>query len=90
MIVVGWNNGSPNNRTGAGYGIRMVREDRDMYFQKTWPSVIIEFDTGDLLDVRLSDSFWRGCTELRNAKIGNGCLTMSLLRGQKVTPQISN
>ena len=31
MIVVGWNNGSPNNRTGAGYGVRIVREDRDMY-----------------------------------------------------------
>ena len=32
MIVVGWNNGSPNNRTGAGYGVRIVREDRDMVF----------------------------------------------------------
>ena len=49
MIVVGWNNGSPNNRTGAGYGVRIVREDRDMYFQNTWSSVIIELDNGDLL-----------------------------------------
>jgi len=86
MIVVGWNNGSPNNRTGAGYGIRMVREDRDMYFQKTWPSVIIELDTGDLLDVRLSDSFWRGCTELRNAKIGKWMLDNELAPWPKGDP----
>jgi len=86
MIVVGWNNGSPNNRTGAGYGVRIVREDRDMYFQNTWSSVIIELDNGDLLDVKLSASFWRGCTELRNAKIGKWMLEQGLAPWPKGDP----
>lgn len=38
MIVSGWNNGSPNNRTGAGYGIRISKDDRD----EEWDSVEIE------------------------------------------------
>ncbi len=42
MKVKGWNNGSPNTITGAGYGIRInKKEDRDRYFQKTWKEVII-------------------------------------------------
>lgn len=74
MIVVGWNNGSPNNRTGAGHGIRIVREDREKHFQRAWPFVTIQLDDGYLVDVKLSDSFWRGCTELRSAKIGKWLL----------------
>jgi len=29
MIVTGWNNGSPNNSTGARYGIKIDPSDRD-------------------------------------------------------------
>ena len=64
----------------------MVREDRDMYFQNTWSSVIIELDNGDLLDVRLSASFWRGCIELRNAKIGKWMLEQGLAPWPKGDP----
>ena len=74
MIVVGWNNGSPNNRTGAGYGIRIKREDRDRYFQRRWPFVTIEAGKGNIIKVNLSSSFWKGCTELRSAKIGKWML----------------
>ena len=63
MIVVGWNNGSPNDRTGGGYGIRVTREDRDRYFQVGWPSVTIELDKENMIEVSLSDSFWRGCID---------------------------
>ncbi len=70
MIVAGWNNGSPNNKTGAGYGIRITRQDQERYFKKSWSSITIEFDNGDSVDIRLSDSFWRKCLELRDAKIG--------------------
>lgn len=70
MIVVGWNNGSPNDRTGAGYGIRITRADRDRYFEKSWKSVIIELEGEGSIGVRLSDSFWENCIELRSSKIG--------------------
>ena len=86
MIVVGWNRGSPNNRTGAGYGIRIAREDRDKCFRKAWTSVTIELDNGDLVDVRLSDSFWSGCTELRRAKLGKWMLDHELAPWPKGKP----
>jgi len=78
MKVVGWDNGSPDNRTGEGYGIRIVPKDRDRYFQRTKSSVHIELENGDLVKVKLSDSFWRDCAELRSAKIGKWMLKVGL------------
>ena len=78
MKVVGWDNGSPNNRTGEGYGIRIVPKDRDRYFQRTKSSVHIELENGDLAKVKLSDSFWRDCVELRSAKIGKWMVNVGL------------
>jgi len=74
MIVSGWNNGSPNNRTGAGYGIRLSKEDRDKYFQREWDFVKIELENGDVVEVKLSNSFWSNCSELRSSKIGKWML----------------
>ena len=39
-----------------------------------------------LLDVRLSASFWRGCTELRNVKIGKWMLEQGLAPWPKGDP----
>ena len=74
IVAFGWNNGSPDNRTGAGYGIRLSKEDRDRYFQREWDSVEIELENGELVKVRLSNSFWRRCVELRSSKIGRWML----------------
>ena len=70
MIVSGWNNGSPDNRTGVGYGIRMSRGDRDEYFDPEWSSVMIELEGMGETEVNVTPSFWRRCTELRKADIG--------------------
>ena len=78
MIAVGWNNGAPNNRTGAGYGIRIAPKDRDAHFQQEWPFVVIELEGDGEVKVSLSDSFWRGCTELRSARIGKWLLRQGL------------
>ena len=86
MIVVGWNNGSPNDRTGGGYGIRVTREDRDRYFQRRWPSVTIELDKENMIEVKLSDSFWRGCIELRSKRIGKWMLDRRLAPWPKGSP----
>jgi hypothetical protein len=78
MKVVGWNNGSPDNRNGEGYGIRIVPKDRDVYFQRTKSSLHIELGDGHLVMFRLSDSFWGDCVELRSPKIGKWMLNVGL------------
>ncbi|RLI81964.1 hypothetical protein DRP04_05000 [Archaeoglobales archaeon] len=70
LIVSGWNNGSPNNETGAGYGIRISKKDRDKYFRREWEFVEIELEDDEVITVRLSSSFWKDCSELRSSKIG--------------------
>jgi len=70
MIVTGWNNGSPSNNTGAGYGIPITAQDRDKYFKNSWSSVKIELEGGNTVEIRLTKSFWKKCPELRSVKIG--------------------
>ena len=86
MIVTGWNNGSPDDRTGAGYGIRITRRDQTSYFNKSWSSITIQLENGDSVDIRLSDSFWRRCSELRNAKIGKWMINNRLAPWSKGSP----
>lgn len=52
MIVSGWNNSSPNNRTGARYGIRISKKDRDKYFCREWNFVEIELESDEIVEVR--------------------------------------
>lgn len=85
IIVSGWSNGSPNNETGAGYGIRISKEDRDEYFNRDWEFVEIELDD-DIVKVRLSNSFWKGCTELRSSKIGKWMLEKGFAPWPKGNP----
>ena len=70
IIVKGWNNGRPNNETGTGYGIRIKRKDIDRYFEEEWTSIIIELEGEGEIEVSLSNSFWRCCTEIRKKEIG--------------------
>ena len=86
MIVSGWNDGSPNNATGGGYGIRMSRRDRDEYFDPEWPWVTIELEELGATEVNLARSFWRGCTELRGAAIGKWMLDRGLAPWPKGRP----
>jgi len=86
MIVVGWNNGKPNNRTGGGYGIKVRRVDRDNYFRKTWPSVTVEMENGEVLDIAPSGSFWRNCPEVRRKEIGQWMLDQGLAPWPKGKP----
>ncbi len=90
MIVSGWNNGSPNNRTGAGYRIRISKDDRDRYFRIEWDSVEIELETEEIIMVSLSNSFWNRCGELRSSKIGKWMLENRYAPGLKANHQSSN
>ncbi len=86
MIVKGWNDGSPNNTTGSGYGIRLRRGDRDKHFRPDWSSVSVELEGGGTITVNLTPSFWRRCTELRNPAIGKWLLDHGLAPWPKGNP----
>ena len=86
MIVTGWNNGSPNNRTGSGYGVRLKRRDRDDHFGREWQLVAVQLDNGKTVDVSLTGSFWRRCTELRSGVIGKWMLDRGLAPWPKGRP----
>jgi len=86
MIVSGWSNGKANNRTGGGYGIKMSTKDRDHHFSKTWASVSVEIDNGEVLDIAPSPSFWRKCPELRRKEIGKWMLDHGLAPWPKGQP----
>jgi len=86
MIVVGWKGGSPNNVTGGGYGMRIKRRDRDHHFRKGWSSVAIDLDSGGVVDIGLSKSFWGECIELRSASVGKWMLDHGLAPWPKGRP----
>ena len=86
MIASGWNNGSPNNETGAGYCIKISKNDRDKYFRREWEFVEIELENGEVITVRLSSSFWRNCSELRCSKIGKWMLQKGYAPWSKNNP----
>lgn len=86
MIVKGWSSGAPNGRTGAGYGVRITHRDRDRYFCPEWPSVTVELDQGATIQVNLSSSFWRRCSELRKQEIGKWMLDRGLAPWPKGRP----
>lgn len=69
MRATAWNNGS-HHVSGAGYGLRISEDDRDSFFDPDWKFAV--FDLGGEADaeVRLSESFWRSCRELRSVEIG--------------------
>ena len=70
MRVVGWSNGSPNTQTGAGYGIRISRQDRERCFHRDWKVVIVDLDGQEEVAINVSPSFWRSCVELRSKQMG--------------------
>jgi hypothetical protein len=69
MRATAWNNGS-HHASGAGYGLRISEEDRDRYFNRNWQHVVFDLGGEAEATVRLSESFWRSCSELRSAQIG--------------------
>jgi len=78
MIGAGWNNGSANEQTGSGYGIRISPEDRDKHFRSEWKSITLQLEGGTTVEITLSQSFWGDCCELRSFVIGRWLLDQGL------------
>ena len=88
MHATGWHNGSPRG-SGAGYGIRISKPDRDRYFVPGWVSVELEFPDGQRVRVDLTRSFWKPetpCAELRHAEIGRWLIAQGLAPWPKGSP----
>jgi hypothetical protein len=73
--AVGWRGGSADDRSPAGYGIKFTPADRDRHFDPEWTSVVLELAIGPTIEVPLTDSFWRSCSELCAADLGRWLLT---------------
>lgn len=69
MRAKAWNNGA-HHPSGAGYGLRVLVEDRDRYFSRDWTEIMVDIPEQTATTIALSDSFWRACTELRSAALG--------------------
>jgi len=69
ITVTGWNNGSYSG-TGAGYGIRIGKKNRDLYFDKKWNETIIEIEGYKSISASIAPTFWTTCPELRSKYIG--------------------
>jgi len=85
MRVTAWNNGS-HHSTGAGYGIRLSPEDRDLYFSHAWDHVVVDLVDSGHAAISLSDSFWARCTELRSADVGRWLISQRLAPWPKGSP----
>ena len=58
--------------SGAGYGLRISRIDRDRFFRTEWSDVTLNLQgSAESLKVNISTSFWRRCSELRSKEIGH-------------------
>ena len=86
MEVKGWENGSGDNETGSGYGVKLSPEDRERWFEREWSSVILHIEGGDEVHVNVSQSFWRGCPELRHRRIGQFLVAEGLAPWKKRKP----
>lgn len=81
MVVVGWNSGR-HEKTGAGYGVKINRQDRDSFFRKEWKSVVVLLPDGKQVEINIDKpSFWNDtCRELISKEIG------SWLRSEGLAP----
>ena len=72
MQITAWNNGA-HHTSGAGYGLKVDKLDRDRYFSRSWPTINLELPgQTDPVEVNVAKaSFWSNtCRELISRDIG--------------------
>jgi len=74
MFWTAWSNGKTGT-SGAGYGFRISKIDRDMNFERGWESVWVELpfqEEAKAIEIPIvrDGAFWRTCSELRSKRIG--------------------
>lgn len=82
-----WSNGSARD-SGAGYGLKISRQDRDRFFDRSWSTIVLQVPGQGAMTVKLSSSFWRSCTELRSAAIGRWLIGNGFAPWPKGSPPV--
>jgi hypothetical protein len=85
MRATGWHGGGSTTDPG-GYGIRFSAQDRQKHFDPLWETVILEMDGDRSTTITLNPSFWRSCSELRSADIGQWLLDAQVAPWSKGAP----
>lgn len=77
MTWIGWNN-SEKHSSGAGYGFKIDRAERDRNFKPEWQQITVELPTPrgiNAVSVNVGkSSFWKNCPELISKDIGRWML----------------
>ncbi|MGP0031667.1 MAG: hypothetical protein ACLPVF_14315 [Acidimicrobiales bacterium] len=73
MYATAWHNGGAP-REPAGYGLKFAKVDRDRYFESDWEHIVLELEDAEPATIPLSAAFWRNCSELRSAEVGQWLL----------------
>ena len=85
MRVKAWHNGKPQ-LSGSGYGLKVLKADRDQLFDRDWDHVDLELPGRLPIKVPLYPSFWVGSRELRSAKIGSWLIENGLAPWKRGSP----
>jgi len=85
MYATAWHNGGPP-REPAGYGLKFAKVDRDRHFVSDWENIILELEGAEPTTVTLSAAFWRSCSELRSADVGQWLLAADVAPWARGSP----
>lgn len=87
MVVVVWNDGAKNPR-GLGYGIRIIKKDRDKYFKREWKYVTIKIEGTDTVVTGNIDkmSFWCSSIQIISKELGRWFIANDLAQWPKGKP----
>ena len=81
-----WNNGQ-HHISGAGYGLRVGAQNRDQFFHRSWNHVTLHLQGYDEpVNVTITPSFWRRCSELRSTDIGRWLIQKRYAPWEKGNP----
>jgi hypothetical protein len=73
FVVAAWNNGK-HHPTGAGYGLKIPKRDRDVFFRREWGAIELHLagrEQPAVINID-KDSFWNhSCRELISREIGS-------------------
>ena len=81
MYASGWKSG----RDRGTFGIRVGRENAELFFQRQWRTVTLFLD-GAPVEVNLTSTFWARCPELRSAEVTRFFAKHGIMTWQKGKP----
>jgi hypothetical protein len=79
-----WNDGK-HNPSGNGYGIRVGVKGRE-YFEKNILKINLSIENSEFFEVKITEGFWRNCTEFRDKRIGEWMIKNNFTPWKKGEP----